>query len=419
MYSFLLKFLTIFLILTVSGCQTDEPHDETIRPVRTMTVPESGQTLTRVFPARISPAHEVNLSFRVSNNMTQFPVKKGQHVKSGDKIAVLDPRDFKIAIRNISGNLDEARANLRAMLTGSRTEDVLALESRLSAARAVQEEAISQHHRYEKLFEMDAIAASDLDSARSRKEEAISATRTLEMELEKAVTGSREEDIEAMRARISSLEAQLDKARSALDDAVLRAPFDGYVAEKYVDNHENVSAGQPVVRLQDISRLEATVGIPEQLMVQKDMIRSIHVRLETFPEHFFPARIKEITTDAAATGMTYRLTAIMDRPLDIPVYPSMAADVYIAFKSGREQGFLVVPETAIIFSHGQQNMLWIYDPDTETVRSGKITPGQITSRGIEVLDGLQPGEVIVIGGADFLKEGQKVRVVHEGESVSR
>jgi len=51
----------------VIGCQADEPlHENLVRPVRTMMVPEHSQTLTRVFPGKISPAHEVNLSFRVS-----------------------------------------------------------------------------------------------------------------------------------------------------------------------------------------------------------------------------------------------------------------------------------------------------------------------------------------------------------------
>lgn|GEM_PF-3623259 len=62
-----LKCVIIFLMFIVIGCQADEPlHENLVRPVRTMMVPEHSQTLTRVFPGKISPAHEVNLSFRVS-----------------------------------------------------------------------------------------------------------------------------------------------------------------------------------------------------------------------------------------------------------------------------------------------------------------------------------------------------------------
>jgi multidrug efflux pump subunit AcrA (membrane-fusion protein) len=408
----LFKSVLIFLVLIISGCQADDSPPEIIRPVKVMTAPDSSRTLTRVFPGKISPAREVNLSFRVSNRMTHFPVKEGQYVESGDVIASMDPRDFETAVRNIRGNLDEARANLKAMQAGARLEDIRSLESRLVAARAAMDEANLQYERYRKLHETGAVATSVLDNARSRQEEARSNVRSLEMELEKALAGARDEDIEAMQARIRSLEAGLDEAGSALEDSVLRAPFDGFVAEKYVDSHENISAGQPVVRLQDMSRLEISAGLPEQLMVRKDTIKSIHILLETFPQHFFPARIKEITTDASAMTMTYRLTAVMDRPLDIPVYPSMAADMYIAFSTEPGSTNVVVPETALVSRDGSSR-LWFFDPDTGTVSSREVETGEMTRGGVQIVQGIRPGEILVSAGADFLEEGQKVRVVRD------
>lgn len=413
MIDYLLKSVLILLVIIISGCQTHESPQEIIRPVMVMTASEPGRTLTRVFPGKISPAREVNLSFRVSNRMTHFPVKEGQFVKSGEVIASMDPRDFETAIRNIRGNLDEARANLKAMQAGARLEDIRSLESKLTAARTAMNEANLQYERYLELHRTGAVATSLLDSARSRQEEARSNVRSLEMELEKALTGARDEDIEAMQARIRSLEAGLDEARAALEDSVLRAPFDGFVAEKYVDSHDNISAGQPVVRLQDMSRLEISAGLPEQLMVRKHAIQSIHILLETFPQHFFPARIKEITTDASAMTMTYRLTAVMDRPLDIPVYPSMAADMYIAFSAESGSGNIVVPETALVSRDGSRSSLWIFDPDTDTVSSREVESGEMTRDGIQIVQGIRPGEIFVSAGADFLEEGQKVRVIRD------
>lgn len=412
MPDYLLKCMVIAALFTALGCQAAESPEETLRPVRIVTVSDEARVMTRVFPGTIRPGHEVSLSFKVSNTIKNIPVNKGQFVRTGDTIASLDSRDFEISIRQISGNLNEAKANLKAMLAGARPEDIQALESKLSAAQAALDEATLQYSRFQELRSTGAVAAADLDSARSSFYEALGQVNSLEMELEKAMTGARQEDIKAMQARISSLEARLDEARSALDDSILRAPFDGYVSEKYVDNHQNVTSGQPIVRLQNISRLEITVGIPEQLMIQKDMIKSIHIRLESFPKHFFPARIKELTIDASAMAMTYLLTAIMDRPTDIPVYPSMAADVYIAFGTKTQAGYAVVPETAIIFREGS-SMVWVYDPNTGAVESRQVGAGELTHEGIRILHGLEPGEIIVSAGADFLEQGQRVRAVSE------
>ncbi len=416
MLDYLLKLIAAFILLMAAGCQEAETPDKTVRPVQTMTVPEFQSAETRIFPGKISPAHEVNLSFRVSNKIAEFPVSEGEHVKAGDIIALLDSRDFIIAQRNISGRLEEARANLEAMLAGARTEDIQSIEARLRAARTVRKEAELQHERYQELHKKDVIAKAVLDNARSKKHEAQSEVRALEMELQKASSGARQEDIQAMRARIDSLEASLDEAESARKDSVLRAPFDGYVARKHVDNHQNITAGMPIVSLQDISRLEITVGLPEQLMIRKDMIRSIHVRLETFPDFFLPARIKEFATDADPATMSYPLTVIMDRPHDIAVFPSMAADVYIAFSTDEKQAPVIVPETAVISRDGQTNMLWIYNPETEQVTSRQVRVGGLSREGIQVVRGLEPGEIIISAGADFLEEGQKVRVINESRN---
>ncbi|MFP4325966.1 MAG: efflux RND transporter periplasmic adaptor subunit [Desulfonatronovibrio sp.] len=417
MFDYLLKFIAAFILLVAAGCQEAETPEKTVRPVQTMTIPESRTTETRIFPGKISPAHEVNLSFRVSNKLAEFPVSEGEYVKAGDIIALLDSRDFIIAQRNISGRLEEARANLQAMLAGARTEDIQSIEARLTAARAALKEADLQYERYRKLHKKDVIAKAVLDNARSKKEEAQGEVRALEMELQKATTGARQEDIQAMRARIDSLEASLDEARSAREDSVLKAPFDGYVARKHVDNHQNITAGMPIVTLQDTSRLEITAGLPEQLMVRKDMIRSIHVRLETFPDFFLPARIKELATDADPATMSYPLTAIMDRPHGVTVFPSMAADVYIAFGTDEKHASVIVPETAIISRDGQKSTVWIYNPETEQVTSRQVRIGHLSSKGVQVVQGLEPGETIIRAGAEFLEEGQKVRVINESMAL--
>lgn len=408
----MLKSLLILIFLAVitilAGCSDPDAQQEIIRPVKVITVSEPKQTVTRVLPGKISPAGEVNLAFRVSNRIEQLPIRKGQHVDQGDILAVLDPRDFEIALRNISGSLGEARANLRAMQAGARTEDVQSIEARLEAAKVAQHEAELQFDRHEQLYRIGAVAAADVDRVRSKKHEAASTARSLEMELQKARTGARQEDIEAMQARIASLEAGQDKARSDLEDSVLRAPFTGYVSDIYVDKYDLVQAGQPVLNLQDTSRVEISVGMPEQLFIQKEFITSIHVRLESFPDHFIPARIKEVSTDASGPSRTYNLTAIMDRPEGIIIFPSMAADLYVAFAPSVKDGHgIIIPETALVYG----NRVWLFDQSSETVSSREVVPGAVSAGGVSITKGLTPGDMIVFAGAQFMNEGQRVRAL--------
>ncbi len=405
-----LGFLCLMAMLW--GCipQEQKEKEEVAKPVKTLEVQESTQPVTRAFPGKVSPVRETKLSFRVGNQLQALEVDKGDFVKPGEVIARLDPRDFELAVRNLQGSLEEARANLEAMETGARTEDVIALESRLRAAQSAREEWEQQYARYKDLFEQGAVAKADLDQVRTAYAEAKSKVRDLEMELQKALMGARKEDIRAMEARISSLQARLDEARTSLEDTRLEAPFPGYIADKYVQDHENVSRGQPIVKLQDLSLLEVVFGLPEQFVIQKDRIKEIHCLLDSYPGLPFPARIKEISPHASPETMSYAATAVLAVPEEVKVLPSMAAQVHIGFSPPEtHEEHVSVPQSALYSRDGEISRVWVLDTDTSRVQSRQVRTGDLTSRGVQVLSGLKPGEWIVTAGAPFLEEGQKVR----------
>jgi multidrug resistance efflux pump len=73
--------------------------------------------------------------------------------------------------------------------------------------------------------------------------------------------GARPEDLDAKRAEIKALEAAVTNAKNQLDYTVLKAPFDGTVSARYVDNFQTVQAKEPIVRLLDITKIEVTIQI--------------------------------------------------------------------------------------------------------------------------------------------------------------
>ncbi|WP_045212749.1 efflux RND transporter periplasmic adaptor subunit [Desulfonatronovibrio magnus] len=404
------KFSVFFLLLFCMGCDAQEPREQVLRPVKTMLVPESSTITSIMLPGLVKPVQEVNLAFRVSNQINKLYVQKGDFVEQGQVLARLDERDFSIAVRNISGRLDEARSNLQAMLAGARQEDIRSLEAELDAAMAASDEAHLQYSRIERLYHMGAVAAADLDSARSKRVEATSQVRSLQMELEKARTGARQEEIDAARSLIRSLEANLDEAVSAKKDSVLMAPFSGYISQKYVDNFDLVQAGQSIFNLQDQSSFEVSVNIPEQIMLHKDHIKKVRVVLEAYPALELPAVITEISTDASPVSRTYILNAEFQRPGNLSVYPSMAADVFLHINQPADSLTRIkIPETALVAADDATPLVWVLDPVEDRVFSRKVGTGRISGNKVEIVDGLEPGEIIVIAGAGYLWEGQPVR----------
>jgi RND family efflux transporter MFP subunit len=116
-----------------------------------------------------------------------------------------------------------------------------------------------------------------------------------------------------VRARYEVAAAELALAEKTLADTELRAPFAGRVARRLVENFQNVQVGQPILILEDISRLEVRIQLPEQDVVQLPPNVSMLgttvglVDFEALPGQTFPATVKELDTRADARTNTYRV----------------------------------------------------------------------------------------------------------------
>ena len=123
--------------------------------------------------------------------------------------------------------------------------------------------------------------------------------------------------------------AQLEDAQNALKDTYLKAPFDGIVAKRYVQNFEEVQAKQAIVFYQDLSKIEVLVDAPETVVVTLKQGQKIEATA-TFaaaPDKQFPLELKEFSTEADPQTQTYQVVLVMDRPEGINILPGMTATV--------------------------------------------------------------------------------------------
>ena len=119
-----------------------------------------------------------------------------------------------------------------------------------------------------------------------------------------------------MEARLRSAEAELRQARDSLEDTSLRAPYDGIVAEQYVENFEYVQARQEILSLQDVSIVEIVAQIPENVIAQarKTKERTLSARFESIADQEFPVLATEIATQADPVTRTYSVVFQTPQP---------------------------------------------------------------------------------------------------------
>ena len=383
---------------------------------RRVQVVQAGYANTGVettYPGTVRAAETAALAFRVGGPLVEVAVKPGDAVRKGDVLLRIDPRDFENAVQAAASALDSARAKLSAMKAGARREDILALEARMDSAVAKRKYLQAMYERNERLVATNAVSRATFDASESELAAIQAEIEALEQELEKAKTGARTEDIDAMEADIRGMESSLKSEHDRLADATLRAPFNGIVARRMVENHEHVSAGKTVLVVHDIAQLKIDVALPDKELMHRTMDAPfrVAVRFVAAPDRTFDAILKEISTEADPATRTYLATFVMPSPPDLNILPGMIADVVLQSQSkeSRPGQALRIPASALQSGQGGTRFVWMVA--NGAVRQKPVVVGNLSaSNEYQVITGIAPGDRIVAGGAAFLHEGAQVEV---------
>lgn len=382
------------------------------RPAKVFTVQATDIDLQRVYSAIVYPSQEVELSFRVSGQITDLPIRGATQLSKGDVVARLDPRDFETAIAQLESQRDQSMAQLAALRTGARAEEVIALEASVAAAQAKVNLALDQVERTRTLAERGVAAQALLDQDEANLDVAEADLQARIEELAIAKSGARSEDIEAAQAALRGLETQIQTARDNLSDATLRAPFSGIVAIRHVENFSNIQAGQDIALLQSLSTVDLAFDVPgvdvSQLANREDLQASVVFR--AMPDRIFEAELVEFSVQADASTQTYRGRVAVDLPQGVAILPGMVGNVVITVQRDRQTA-LQLPLTAVVAQANGAPFVWIVDPISHSVSPRQVELGAAMGELISVTTGVAPGDTVVTAGIGQLQDGMVIRPI--------
>lgn len=324
------------------------------RPVKTIVIGGQATGDTRTFPAEVDAIQKADISFRVNGKIQNIFVKEGDEVKKGQVLAELDPTDFEITLKDREASFATAKANYD---------------------RAVE------------LVAKGAISKVDHDN---------------------------------LRASFHTAKANLNSAEQDLIYTKLKANFDGLIAKRYVENFEEVILSKKIFALEDVSSLKIIIDVPENLMIAVDKSqnrdRGLYAKFDTIRDKQFPLKFREATTKADPKTKTFKVTLEMASSENYNILPGMTGTVYVEmFQSESHSNTPIsLPVSAIVSDNAKQATVWIVDEKTMTVKPKNITPGAMSGDSMRV-NGLNPGDRVVIAGASFLRENMKVTLLETGE----
>jgi len=211
------------------------------------------------------------------------------------------------------------------------------------------------------------------------------------------------------QAQAKSTYATAQAARSNQGYASIVAPADGVVLQRSVEANGVVAAGAPVMTLSDMSEsFVLSAGLADRDALRVALGDTAEVYFDAFPDQVFAATISEIGADADARTGTFQIKLKIDHhsvPLKsglvgrAVITPSVAADVALA-----------IPVDAILEGHGDQALVFVVDPATGAAKRTRISTGRLSGALVAVTAGLAAGDQIVVDGAGYLSDGEKVLI---------
>ena len=232
-------------------------------------------------------------------------------------------------------------------------------------------------------------------------------------------------DYDKKESEFKNAEAALEAAKQDIDYTRLKAPFDGAVAQRYVEPAEEVPAKQPVLALQDETQLEIRVSVPESIVSRIDrkdrQTRDpvpVYATFEAAPDRPIPLTFKEVSTRADAATQTFAVTFLMEPPQGLTVLPGMTANVVADLRTVTgEQLRFYLPVSAVTADAGLEPFVWVVDEEALTVSRQPVQVGRMSGWNLEIQDGIEPGMRVVTAGVGYLAEGMKVRLLPTREQA--
>lgn len=428
--------------------QAMAPEGEKVVPVEAATIQTGSMALVLAYPGTLEAKDSIDIIPGATGRIISVLVEVGDEVKAGDPIATMEDDTYLLQVKQAEAALTSAKLNLAKMELGSRPEEITAAQAAVDWARAQLNDVttISDDERTRAAAEL-ATAQAALKTAQSEYDKIgwagdvgttqqaqalqnatiayqnalanynlsvnpsdstvaplMSSLAQAELQLALVKEPYRQIDFEAARVAITQAEATLEQANIQLEEAVIRAPFDGIVAELNISTGSQVSQQTVVAQLLS-QEVEVSLNVPESMMSQVKKGQSAALRLTAYPDQDFPGEVSSIAPTIAKDTRTVEVKVT---PIDEDGLLRSGMYATVSILAQEKKDTLVAPLAAVTTAQDQSIVYVVKDDNT--VEQRPVTTGLTDNDRIEILTGLKAGEQVVTAGQANLVDGAKVKL---------
>jgi RND family efflux transporter MFP subunit len=398
--------LLIPLVFLVSCAKKEEKEVEAPAPVQVTAVTQD--TIRRIVAGdgMLFPRDQASVMPKIAAPVQRFLVQRGDHVKQGQLLAVLESRDLTASEGESKAQLAQAEANLRATASAQIPESVVKAQTDVDAAKQTEEAAKKLLANREKLHEQGALARKLVDDAQVAYAQAHSALLIAQEHLRALQAVGKEEQIKTATSQVEAARSHLQSSEAQVSYSRIVSPINGVIADRPLYAGEMATPGTPLLTVMDISKVIARANVPQN--------QSASVRVGQ------PATITQVDTNQTVEGKVTVVSPATD-PNSTTIQVWVQADnpggqlkpgtsVHVVLMTEVIKATPVVPIAAVLPGEEGGTACLVISADNVAHRR-PVKLGVREGDKVQILNGVRPGEEVVIVGGIGLDDKAKVKVI--------
>jgi HlyD family secretion protein len=369
------------------AAETQQEQENFVPTVRTALAQRIGSPVELSLPGQTEAFDVANLYPRATGYVAERRADIGSRVHAGDLL-------LRIAAPDLDQQLEQAKAQL-----GQNQAAVLQAQAQVQTAQANTKLAKLTKYRETTLAKQGWEPVQNADNA------------TANLSVQQAGIANAEAGVAVALANLKAQQATVDRLQALTAFEQVKAPFDGVITARNVDKGDLVtqdsSGGTPMFKIVRDDVLRIAVHVPQSAATGIHQGVEAEVTVPEMPGRIFRGRVarSSVALQAASRSM---LTEVDVPNQDGVLRPGLFVNV--AFSIPRQTPAVVVPDAALVFN---ASGLQVATVDAESrVRFRKVTIYRDFGTAVELRDGLQGGESLVLSPPTDLSDGSKVQVAN-------
>lgn len=362
--------------------------------------------------------HEIQVASKVIGKVSWIGVEKGDAVHKGEEIVRLEDTEYRAQLEQAQGNLANLEARLEELHHGSRPQEIEQARANLQQAQADLANAKLVYQRNQALVKDGVVSKQDYDNAQYNYQNQTARVDSLQKAFDLVKLGPREEEIAAAAGAVEQAKGVVAYDQDQLDNTIIRAPIDGTILERAVEQGEFVTNGFVgdkgakgyVVTLANLNDLQVELDIAQNDFARLHLRQKGIVTTDAYPDRKYDGDLEEISPKADRQKATVQVKVQILHP-DSYLRPEMNASVAFladARPAGNPGAGAVRPVISVPASAVQNGAVFVVLDGHAVRRAVKV--GSTSGQNARIESGLIGGEDLVVNPPAGLKDGQRVQV---------